>query len=570
MLPFIIAGILDVALGRPIGGETSVGLSNLSLSNLGAALFQLLGINSLANPRTTIAILSGIFLAVGTIYAALMFLNYIVALRIRVMAARNMQYDLFQHILGLSLGFFNRSRTGELVSRLDKDTISVTSSLAESLTKLLASPLLIAFYGMILLRTTPTLFIAVGAAIALHFLLTRGIQNPIRRRVVDQFSAFAALSAGIFESIMGIRVIKSLSAESYELQKLRNEIRKVVRTNMRYGIFKHIEEPFRLFINYFLEASILLFAGASLLTGTLDAATFILFIYVGRAMLKPIGELATALTGIYTALGASTRVIELFDENSEVVDGAEHIEKFDESICFDKVSFSYGDVTAVDNIDLNIHKGSLVALVGPSGAGKSTLADLLLRFYDPNAGSIRIDGHNLQNLRQQDYRKLFGVVPQEPLLFNTTIRENISYGREHVTDKDIVAAAKAANAHEFILTLPDGYETLVGDRGIRLSGGERQRIAIARALIGKPPIMVFDEATSSLDSESERLVQEAIDQLLQSSTALVIAHRLSTIRQADKIIVMEAGRLAGEGTHQELLESNELYKRLYNLQFFES
>jgi len=233
----------------------------------------------------------------------------------------------------------------------------------------------------------------------------------------------------------------------------------------------------------------------------------------------------------------------------------------------DKVSFSYGDVIALDSVDLQIRKGALVALVGPSGAGKSTLTDLILRLYDPKIGSITIDGRDLRGLKQRSYRRLFGVVPQEPLLFNATVRENIAYGREDVTKEDIMSAAKVANAHEFIVSLPDGYDTFVGDRGIRLSGGERQRIAIARAIIGRPPIMILDEATSSLDSESERLVQEAIDQVLHRGTAIVIAHRLSTIRQADKIVVMEDGHIAGEGTHQELLESNQLYNRLYELQF---
>ena len=567
LLPFIIAAILDVALGRPTGGEESVGLGNLSLSNLGAALFQWLSIGGATSRMTTIIILSGIFLGLGLLYAAATFMNYMVALRIRVMAARNLQLDLFSHILGLSMGFFNRNRTGELVSRLDRDTISVTSSLEQIITKMLVSPLLVGFYGLLLLRTTPSLFFAVGAAVVLHLALTRGIQNPIRRRVIDQFSAFAALSASLYEAIMSIRVVKSFAAEDHELRKLGREIRKVVRTNMRYGVFKHIEEPFRLFINYFLEASILLFAAGSLLTGTLDAASFILFLYVGRAMLRPIGELATALTGVYAALGASARVIELFDEKPDVVDGTDCIDEFRECIQLDKVSFSYGDVIALDSVDLQIRKGALVALVGPSGAGKSTLADLILRLYDPKIGSITIDGHDLRGLEQRSYRRLFGVVPQEPLLFNATVRENIAYGREDVTKEDIMSAAKVANAHEFIVSLPDGYDTFVGDRGIRLSGGERQRIAIARAIIGRPPIMILDEATSSLDSESERLVQEAIDQVLHRGTAIVIAHRLSTIRQADKIIVMEDGHIAGEGTHQELLESNQLYNRLYELQF---
>jgi subfamily B ATP-binding cassette protein MsbA len=477
-----------------------------------------------------------------------------------------MQADLFKHILGMSMGFFNRHRTGELVSRLDKDTNAVTSGLEDVVIKLLVGPALVLFYGFLLIRTSSMLALAAGAAVLLHFALTRGVQNPIKRRVADQFNAFANLAAGMFETILSIRVVKSFAGEEYEHEKLKADIQSVVETNMRYGVFKHLQEPIRLVINYFLEASIVLIAGIALIAGDLNVASFILFLYVGRATLRPIAELATAITGAHTALGASTRVLQLFDQQPEVMDGPLKIESFNDSIAIKNVTFAYGEAPAIRDVSLEIKKGEQVAFVGPSGAGKSTLSDLLLRFYDPQEGNILIDGIDIREFEQRSLRKLFGVVPQEPLLFNATIEENITYGRSNITRQDILAATEIANAHSFVSNLPNGYDTFVGDRGIRLSGGQRQRIAIARAVAGKPSIMIFDEATSSLDSESERLVQEAVDRVLKEVTGIIIAHRLSTILRADKIVVVNDGLIEAVGRHEELRETSQTYRHLLELQ----
>jgi subfamily B ATP-binding cassette protein MsbA len=268
-------------------------------------------------------------------------------------------------------------------------------------------------------------------------------------------------------------------------------------------------------------------------------------------------------------LAAATRVSELFARAPEVVDGAEAIVSFQDRIVLADVSFSYGAEPVLDGVSFEIGKGELVALVGPSGVGKSTLADLILRFYDPTAGAITIDGRDLRALRQDAYRKLFGVVSQEALLFNATIRDNIAYGRTELSEEDVIRAARIANAHDFVAEFPDGYATLVGDRGVRLSGGQRQRVAIARAIVGRPPILVLDEATSALDSESERLVQQAIDRVIQGATSIVIAHRLSTVLHADKIVVLARGGVEAVGRHAELLAANETYARLYRLQFIE-
>jgi subfamily B ATP-binding cassette protein MsbA len=401
----------------------------------------------------------------------------------------------------------------------------------------------------------------------LHYGLTKGIQNPIRRHVADQFSAFAELGARLQESILSIRIVKSFSAEDHETNKLKDAIRAIIRINMKYGVFKHVERPTRETFNRLVEAGILLFAAYELISGRLDTSTFFMFLYIGRSIMAPISDMGTTFTGIQNTLAASDRVFELFSERPKVVDGPKKIVEFHKSIKIQDVSFAYEKRKVLENINLEITKGETIALVGPSGAGKSTLSDLILRFYDPLEGSITIDGNDLRDLEQKSYRRLFGVVPQEALLFNTIVRENIAYGAEGLNDDDIVRAASIANANDFIMELPKGYDTLVGDRGVRLSGGQRQRVAIARAIVSSPQILVLDEATSSLDSESEKLVQEATSRIIERCTAIVIAHRLSTVLHADRIVVLDRGRIIDHGRHDELQERCKLYNRLCQLQF---
>ncbi|HKX06080.1 MAG TPA: ABC transporter ATP-binding protein, partial [Methylomirabilota bacterium] len=488
-------------------------------------------------------------------------------IRVRVGAA--MQMDLFRHLLSLSMRFFTQHRTGELVSRLETDTRAASGGLETIVCTVLTAPVLIAFYGYLMVRTSPKLVIAALGAVVLHVGVTRVMRGPIRRLATDQFSAFADLAARFQEAILSVRVIKSLGAEAFELARVGRTMREVLRINVKFGVYKHVEEPARAVVNYVVEASILLLAAYELLAGRLAAPTFFLFLYVARAIMTQVGLLASAYTQIQATLAAATRIGELFALRPEVEDGPDDIKTFEDRIALSDVAFSYDSEPVLDGLDLEIRKGEVVALVGPSGVGKSTLADLVLRFYDPTRGSVSMDGRDLRSLRQDSYRRLFGVVPQEPLLFNATIRDNIAYGREDLSEEDIVRAARIANAHDFILDFAEGYDTVVGDRGVRLSGGQRQRVAIARAIVGRPPILVLDEATSSLDSESERLVQQAIDRVIEGSTSLVIAHRLSTVLHADKIVVMGRSGVEAIGRHADLLSTSETYGRLYRLQFAE-
>jgi len=572
LFPVLMAPILDLALGAPVGGAAGAGdaaSAGLSLRNLGATVFQWLGVQSVDDRFRAILILCVVYVVAGFLKGWLDFGNYLLALWIRVRAAAALQGDLYRHLLALPMGFFTRQRTGELVSRLGTDSNSAASGLETIAGTVLTAPVLIAFYGYLLVRTSPKLVLAAAAAAVLHYGLTRIARGPIRRLATDQFSAFADLAARFQESILSVRVIKSLGAEAFELARLRHALAAVVRVNVKYGAYKHVEEPARSVVNYVAEATLLALAARELLQGNLAAPAFFLFLYVGRAAMVQIGLLGGAYTSIQTTLAATARIDELLAIEPSVKDGPDTLAEFRDRIVLRDVAFDYGGERVLAGVSFEILKGEVVALVGPSGAGKSTLADLILRLYDPVGGAITIDGRDLRTLRQAPYRRLFGVVSQEALLFHATIRENIAYGRDGLSDTEIIRAAQIANAHAFISEFPEGYDTVVGDRGVRLSGGQRQRIAIARAIVGRPQILTLDEATSSLDSESERLVQQAIDRVIEGTTSIVIAHRLSTVLHADRIVVVNRGTVEAVGRHADLLAINETYGRLYRLQFAE-
>ena len=565
--PFIMAPIFDLAFDRRPAPPTGAGLRGLSLSNLSAAVFSWLGLAGDGDRFTLIVLFCVAYVGVGWLKSLGEFLNFLVAMRVRVRAALDMTQDLFRHTLSLSLSFFTRQRTGDLVSRLYSDTHTATVGLEGIVTTLLTAPLLILFYGFLLVRTSPLLVLAAVSAALLHVAVSRGIQRRIRRASEEHWRIYGDIAARLQEAFLSIRVVKSFGAETAELAKLARDAVGAFRAHLRFAGVKNAETPARGAINYFVEGSLVVLAAWELMAGRMSAPTFLLFLYVGRAIMVPIGQLGAAWTQVQVTLGASARLFELLQEHPDIVDGPGVVSGFSDRLRLEHVSFAYGDAPVLEDVNLEIRRGETVALVGPSGVGKSTLADLVLRLYDPVSGRITIDGRDLRTLRQRDYRRLFGVVSQEALLFNTTVRENIAYGREGASGDDITRAARIANAHDFIQELPRGYDTMVGDRGIRLSGGQRQRVAIARAIVGRPPLLVLDEATSALDTESEKAVQEAIDRIIHETTSIIIAHRLSTVLHADQIVVLCEGRVEAIGRHEALLRASPTYSRLYRLQF---
>jgi subfamily B ATP-binding cassette protein MsbA len=569
LTPLIMAPILDVALGKPldaiIGGEP-VTLRNLSLANISKLILQTLGLEHVAQPFTLVLILSGVYLGMTVLQQGFSLLSAYLELRTRIYSWAQLQSDLLEHLLSLPLGFFHKQRGGELVSRIEFDTRQATASLYAVVTELITSPLLIVFYLVLMVRTNSRLAIAALVGVTLHYVVTRVLQKPLRRNTTLHFTAKALLSADIQETVAGVRVLKAFGAERFKLRHLAELARDLVRTQIKAYTASAAQKPVRNVINGLVEIGIVIVAAHELLAGNLTPATFFIYLYVGRSLLQPVTSIGNALLSTQELLGASERVLELLAVQPDLEDGLSKPDGFHDRIVLDGVSFSYGEEPVLRDVSLEIGHGEKIALVGPSGAGKSTLADLVMRFYDPNQGVITLDGQDIRNFKQRGYRRLFGVVAQEDMLFNTTVRDNIYYGRP-LGEDDLVEAARVANAYEFIQAMPDGFDTLIGDRGVRLSGGQRQRVAIARAVIGKPEILIMDEATSSLDSEAEQAVQIAIDRVVTGRTALIIAHRLSTILHADKIVVLSEGRIEAIGKHHDLLESSPTYQRLYRLQF---
>ncbi len=484
----------------------------------------------------------------------------------------DLRLQLYEHLQTLSLGFFASRRVGELVSRLSSDVTVMRTVLTSNINVLIEQTIIMigAIVVMVALNARLTLFILALAPVIIAFGAIFGI---FLRRMSTQIQDEIAGATVVTEEVLqNIREVKSFVREPYEISRYQTAIGKAFDAAVRLLRVRSIFGPLIFFLGFGALAAILWFGGREVIDGRLTGGQLIGFLIYGITVAGALGSLVGLYTSVQEALGATKRVFQILDTKPTIVDqpNAKTMGRAEGRITFDNVSFSYDERQEVlHNINLDIAPGEIVALVGPSGAGKSTIFNLIPRFYDPVGGAIRIDGTDAKSVTQSSLRQQVGIVPQETLLFGGTIRENIRYGRLEATNAELEDAAKAANAHDFIMELPDKYETIVGERGIRLSGGQRQRVAIARAILKDPRILLLDEATSSLDNESEHLVQDALARLMKNRTTVIIAHRLSTIKVAHRIAVLDKGAIIELGTHEELMALNGLYAKLYSMQFRE-
>lgn len=481
----------------------------------------------------------------------------------------DLRRELNEHIQHLSLSFFNRTSTGTIVSRVTNDVAMVRTALTDAVAAVLkdASSLVVlvavAFYQDWLLALIA--FVVFPVSVLPILRLSKRLRQVSRRGQVRM----GQLTTLLQETIQGNRVVKAFGMEEYERRRFDEENENLFRLAMKGTRIRAFTTPMMEILAALGIAGVVWYGGYSVIVGGRTQGSFLAFLTALFLLYEPFKGLARTNTIIQQALGAAERVMELLDREPDVVDrpGAQELTEVRSGITIENVSFRYDKEWVLRHVNLHIARGQIVALVGMSGGGKSTLADLIPRFYDVEEGAIRIDGVDIRNYTLASLRRQIAVVTQHTFLFNDTVRNNIAYGHVNTDMEAIVAAARAANAHEFILQLPQGYDTVVGEMGVKLSGGQRQRIAIARALLKNAPILILDEATSALDSESERLVQDALERLMANRTTLVIAHRLSTVRRADRIYVLVHGQIVEQGTHEELLALNAEYRKLYDLQF---
>ena len=478
---------------------------------------------------------------------------------------------LYIHFHKLSLSFFNQHKSGELTSIVVNDVANMRQALTIGFQRILVEPInIIAFTALLFIISWKLALIAI-TIIPLAGLVIVNISRSIRRKSRRTAVKIAGITNILTETLTSMRVVKAFSMEDYEVDRFSNETRNYYNLIFRRARLRSLAPPITETMGVIIGVALLWVGGTEVLNAQgLTSEDFIRFILIMFSGLQPIRSLSNVFAEIQVGAASAERVFVILDNPPTIVDefDAVIIDTFEDKIQIKDVSFKYeSEDIVLKNISFEIEKGSAVALVGSSGSGKSTLADLIPRFYDVNQGAIEIDGQDIRHVTLNSLRRLMGIVTQETILFNDTIKANIAYGQKDVDDKQVIAAATAANALEFIEELPEGLNTVIGEKGVKLSGGQRQRLAIARAIMKNPPILILDEATSALDTESERLVQEALGTLMTDRTVLVIAHRLSTVTNADKIIVLEKGQIKEMGTHDELIQKNGLYSNLYNVQF---
>lgn len=492
---------------------------------------------------------------------------------IRNGVVRDLRNEIYNKVLILPLSYYSEERKGDLIARMTGDVQEIEWAILSSLEAVFREPVAIIFFLATLFFMNAEFTLLILVLLPITALLIGRIGKSLKRASDEGQKRMGVLLSVIEETLSGLRVIKAFTAEKFANDRFRELNDRYSKLMIKMYRKRDLASPLSEFMGAVVLVVLMWFGGRMVLgdaTTTMSPSVFIGFIAVFSQLIRPAKAFTTAYYNVQKGIASAERVRYVLDATVAITDDKDAVSKneFNDSIRFDHVNFSYAKRQVLFDVDFEVKKGKTVALVGSSGAGKSTVADLLARFYDSRENNVLIDGIPVKKIKSQDLRKLMGIVPQETILFNDSVFNNIAFGKEDATEEAVIHAAKIANAHEFIVKLPEGYQTNIGDRGSKLSGGQRQRLSIARAVLKNPPILILDEATSALDTESERLVQDAILHLMENRTSLVIAHRLSTIQHADEIIVMQDGRIIERGRHDELIDESGVYKKLYDLQAF--
>jgi subfamily B ATP-binding cassette protein MsbA len=514
-------------------------------------------------------ILPPLVVALYAVKGGLTFLHHYQMNYIGLSTTNLLRNELFRHLQRQPHAFFDGQATGVLMSRMNYDVNLLQNSVANVVTSFFKDTFtVIGLLGVIFYREW-RLAILATAVLPLTALIIVRIGRRIRRLSTATQVSAAEIHMIQQENFTGHRIVKAFAREDFEQERFVRLNHKFLRLRLKQAITRGISSPLMDLIGSLAMAAIIFYGGYNVIQGASTPGTFFSFMAALIMLYSPLKSLSGVHNTIQEGLAAAQRIFELLDQEPAIQDGqgAWELPPIARDIVYDRMTFAYEDRPVLEDINLAIKKGEMVALVGPSGAGKTTLLNLLPRFYEVSRGAIRIDGADIRDVTLASLRAQIGVVTQQTILFNNSVRFNVAYGRPSAGEAEIIEALRAANAYDFVMALPQTLDTVVGEKGVRLSGGEQQRLAIARALLKDPPILILDEATSSLDSESERMVQQALDRLIAGRTTLVIAHRLSTVRNAHRIVVIEAGRIVQVGTHGDLLRQGGLYQRLYEMQF---